>query len=386
MVAGHLSEKNGNYYAVLSYTDAFGKRRTKWVNTGLPVRGNKKKAEAFLMEERKKFQTAEPVTGGVLFADYIEQWLEVAKPTIAVATYASYCAMVKRVIAPYFRERRITLQGLTPKDIQDFYLEKLKTVSASSVIHYHANIHRALKHAVKLDLIPTNPADKVDRPKKDRFIGSFYDAEEVNKLFEVSKGTKLEFPILFGAFYGLRRSEALGLKWDAIDFENDSITIRHTVTSVTLDGKVQLVAADTTKTKSSLRTLPLVPFVKERLLLLKKEQENNRRLCGRSYHKQYAGYVCINEIGDLIKPHYVTEQFPKLLDANGLRRIRFHDLRHSCASLMLANGVPMKQIQDWLGHSDFSTTANIYAHLDYSTKLSSADAMLSGLGFQTEKA
>ena len=294
--------------------------------------------------------------------------------------------MVKRVIAPYFRERGITLQGLTPKDIQDFYLEKLKTVSASSVIHYHANIHRALKHAVKLDLIPTNPADKVDRPKKDRFIGSFYDADEVNKLFEVSKGTKLEFPILFGAFYGLRRSEALGLKWDAIDFENDSITIRHTVTSVTLDGKVQLVAADTTKTKSSLRTLPLVPFVKERLLVLKKEQENNRRLCGRSYHKQYAGYVCINEMGDLIKPHYVTEQFPKLLDANGLRRIRFHDLRHSCASLMLANGVPMKQIQDWLGHSDFSTTANIYAHLDYSTKLSSADAMLSGLGFQTEKA
>ena len=386
MVAGHLSEKNGNYYAVLSYTDAFGKRRTKWVNTGLPVRGNKKKAEAFLMEERKKFQTAEPVTGGVLFADYIEQWLEVAKPTIAVATYASYCSMVKRVIAPYFRERRITLQGLTPKDIQDFYLEKLKTVSASSVIHYHANIHRALKHAVKLDLIPTNPADKVDRPKKDRFMGNFYDAEEVNKLFEVSKGTKLEFPILFGAFYGLRRSEALGLKWDAIDFENDSITIRHTVTSVTLDGKVQLVAADTTKTKSSLRTLPLVPFVKERLLVLKKEQENNRRLCGRSYHKQFAGYVCINEMGDLIKPHYVTEQFPKLLDANGLRRIRFHDLRHSCASLMLANGVPMKQIQDWLGHSDFSTTANIYAHLDYSTKLSSADAMLSGLGFQTEKA
>ncbi len=386
MVAGHLSEKNGNYYAVLSYTDAFGKRRTKWVNTGLPVRGNKKKAEALLMEERKKFQTAEPVTGGVLFADYIEQWLEVAKPTIAVATYASYCSMVKRVIAPYFRERRITLQGLTPKDIQDFYLEKLKTVSASSVIHYHANIHRALKHAVKLDLIPTNPADKVDRSKKDRFIGSFYDTEEVNKLFEVSKGTKLEFPILFGAFYGLRRSEALGLKWDAIDFENDSITIRHTVTSVTLDGKVQLVASDTTKTKSSLRTLPLVLFVKELLLVLKKEQENNRRLCGRSYHKQFAGYVCINEMGDLIKPHYVTEQFPKLLDANGLRRIRFHDLRHSCASLMLANGVPMKQIQDWLGHSDFSTTANIYAHLDYSTKLSSADAMLSGLGFQTEKA
>lgn len=82
----------------------------------------------------------------------------------------------------------------------------------------------------------------------------------------------------------------------------------------------------------------------------------------RSQHsKEYSGYICVNEIGDLIKPNYVTEFFPKLLEANGLRRIRFHDLRHSCASLLLANGVPMKQIQEWLGHSDFSTTANIYA-------------------------
>ena len=250
---------------------------------------------------------------------------------------------------------------------------------------YHANIHKSLKYEVKLDLIPSNPADKVERPKKDHFVGSFFDADEVNKLFEVSKGTKLELPILFGAFYGLRRSEAIGLKWDAIDFENDTIVIRHTVTSVNLDNKHVLVAADTTKTKSSMRTLPLVPFVKERLLAVKAEQDNNRRLCGKSYNKKYAGYVCINEIGDLIKPHYVTEQFPKLLEANGLRRIRFHDLRHSCASLMLANGVPMKQIQEWLGHSDFSTTANIYAHLDYSSKLTSADAMLSGLGIAEAK-
>ena len=301
-------------------------------------------------------------------------------------TFSSYTQMVKGKIAPYFRNTGLTLDGIQAKHIQSFYLHELKTVSPGTVIHYHANIHKALKYAVKMDLIPFNPADKVERPKKDRFIGSFYDTEEVNKLFEVSKGTKLEFPILFGAFYSLRRSEAIGLKWDAIDFDQNTITIRHTVTSCDLDGKRVLVASDTTKTKSSLRTLPLVPFVKERLLVLKKEQENNRRLCGRSYHKQFAGYVCINEMGDLIKPHYVTEQFPKLLDANGLRRIRFHDLRHSCASLMLANGVPMKQIQDWLGHSDFSTTANIYAHLDYSTKLSSADAMLSGLGFQTEKA
>ena len=84
-------------------------------------------------------------------------------------------------------------------------------------------------------------------------------------------------------------------------------------------------------------------------------------------------------MGTLISPNYLTDTFPKLLEKNGLRRIRYHDLRHSCASLLLANGVPMKQIQEWLSLSDFSTTANVYAHLDYNSKLSSADAMVNGL-------
>ena len=88
----------------------------------------------------------------------------------------------------------------------------------------------------------------------------------------------------------------------------------------------------------------------------------------------------MNEIGDLIKPDYVSEQFPRLLEKYDLRRIRFHDLRHSCASLLLKNGVQLKEIQEWLGHSDFSTTANIYAHLDYSSKLNSAGAMMESLG------
>ena len=110
-------------------------------------------------------------------------------------------------------------------------------------------------------------------------------------------------------------------------------------------------------------------------------QLSYRRLCGKSYNRDYLGYLCVDEIGNIIRPNYVSEQFPKLLEKNGLRPIRFHDLRHSCASLLLANGVPMKQIQEWLGHSDFSTTANIYAHLDYASKLSSAQAMLEGLGY-----
>ena len=384
MVAGHLREKKGYYYAVLNYNDAYGNRKTKWISTGLAVKGNKKRAELFLQEQRRNFQEDEPITGDILFADFMEQWLAIIKNSVAVTTYSSYSNMVKKVVVPYFRKRQITLHELSAKHIQDFYLHELKRVSASSVIHYHANIHKALKYAVKLDLIPTNPADKIERPKKERYLASFYDADEINRLFEISKGTKLELPILFGAFYGMRRSEALGMKWDAIDFERNTITIRHTLTTVNLDGKHITVAEDRTKNKSSMRTLPLVQFVKERLVELKDEQEENRRLCGRSYVKDYEGYVCINEIGDIIKPNYVSCGFPKLLETHGMRRVRFHDLRHSCASLLLANGVPMKQIQEWLGHSDFSTTANIYAHLDYSSKVISADAMLTGLGITSQ--
>lgn len=380
MVAGHLQEKKGYYYMVLSYSDSSGKRKTKWLTTGLPAKGNKKKAEKMLMEARKEFAPeSRPLRDNMLFSDFMLQWLEIVKPTIAITTYSSYSNMVKSVVVPYFKERGIALSNLRPTDIQTFYTEQLKRVSANSVIHYHANIHKALKYAVKIELLDSNPADKVERPKKNPFMGSFYDSGEVAKLFEAAKGTLLELPVFLGAFYGLRRSEVLGLKWGAIDFQNNTITIKHTVTVCNLDGKHVQVARDTTKTKSSLRMLPLVPAFREKLLEIKGRQDECRRLCGKCYNKEYLEYICVDEMGNLVSPQYLTASFPKLLEKNGLRRIRFHDLRHSCASLLLANGVPMKQIQEWLGHSDFSTTANVYAHLDYNSKLSSADAMVNGL-------
>lgn len=374
MVAGHLHEKNGYYYIILNLTDSAGKRKPKWISTGLTIKGNKKRAEQMLMEERRKYANAK--TGdNVLFADFMEQWLEIVKSTVSIPTYSSYVNAVKSIIAPYFRKKKILLRDLQAHDIQMFYQEQLQRVKASSVIHYHANIHKALKYAVKNDMIPSNPADKVERPKQDKFYGNFYDRDELNKLFEAVAGTKLELPVLLGAFYGLRRSEIVGLKWSAIDFEQNTITISHTVTSCNLDGKCVIVAKDTTKTKSSRRTLPLVPYFHEKLLAVKAQQERNQKLCGRSYNREFLEYICVDDIGDRFKPNYITSQFPKLLERNGFRKIRFHDLRHSCASLLLASGVPMKHIQEWLGHSDFSTTANIYAHLDYSSKLTSASAM-----------
>ncbi len=385
MVAGHLQEKNGFFYIVLNYKDSNGKRKTKWEATGLPVKKNKKKADALLQERRRTFvpptsPSEVRLDNDILFADFMLKWLEIAKSSVQITTYASYQGMIQGVIEPYFRKEGIRLADLKAVDLQEFYTKQLERVTANSVIHYHANIHKALKYAVKIDLIPTNPADKVERPKKNAFRGDFYSAEEINALLAIVRGTKLEIPVLLGAFYGLRRSEVLGLKWDAIDFEANTLEIRHILTQAYLDGKKVLVQADRAKNKSSLRTLPLIPEIRDRLLEIKGQQEVYKKLCGRCYNKEYLGYLCVDEVGNILRPNYISESFPKLLKANGMRPIRFHDLRHSCASLLLANGVPMKQIQEWLGHSDFSTTANIYAHLDYSSKLSSAQAMANSLG------
>lgn len=385
MIAGHLQEKKGLYYMVLSYKDKSGKRISKWLPTGLPVKGNKKRAEDMLMAARAEFVAVEAaIDRDMPFSSYLVQWMEIARSTLKPNTAAGYASMIQNPIAPYFQQRGITLGGLQAVDIQMFYTSQLKRVSANTVIHYHAIIHRALKYAVKTDLIDVNPADKVERPRKDRFTASFYDGNEVNRLFQAARGTPLELPVMLAAFYGLRRSEVVGLKWDAIDFENKTIAIRHTVTACAEKGRRIEVAADTTKTASSRRTLPLVPAFQTKLAALKEQQEKNRILCGRSYCTDYLGYVLVDAMGNRLKLSYISTVFPVLLKRNGLRPIRFHDLRHSCASLLLKNGVPMKQIQEWLGHSDFSTTANIYAHLDAGSKLTSAQAMEKGLGMSSE--
>ena len=388
MVAGHLQEKNGMFYVVLNYRDENGKRKTPWISTNLPVKGNKKRAENFMMDVRRNFvppnvqrieEREAMQKGDILFTDFLLKWLRVAKSTVKLTTYASYEMMATRIIIPYFETLNIKLKELTTEDIQEFYSAQLERVSANTVIHYHAVIHRALKYAVKIKTIQSNPAVNVERPRKEKFIGSFYDKKEINTLFDIIQGHPLEVAIKLAAFYGLRREEIIGLKWTAIDFENNTLTIQHTVTECNLDGKHIEVASDTAKTDSSLRTMPLVTNFREMLLAKKEKQEHYRKLCGRSYCKEYLDYIFVNEMGERWKPRYLSDGFKRILEQNGLRRIRFHDLRHTCASLLLANKVPMKKIQEWLGHSEFSTTANNYAHLDFQSKISSAEAMLTGM-------
>lgn len=389
MVAGRLQEKNGFYYMVLSYTGTDGKRKQPWFGTGLPVKGNKKRAEQMLRDLRKSYAPpkaaqSQELGPDMLFSDYMLYWLKIIRPSVQETTWSSYSFNVKNHIVPYFGERGITLSGLQARHIQSFYLHELESLKATSVLRFHANLHKALKYAVRLDLIPGNPVDKVERPKPEKYLAGYYTAEEMERLFDAARNHRLELIIQFAAFYGLRRGEVLGLRWEAIDFEAGTLTIRHIVTSTNMDGKHILVEADRAKTKSSLRTLPLVAAFAQRLRELKARQAYNRQLCGSCYNTKYDGYVFVDEMGNLILPNSVTEGFAKLLADNGLRKIRFHDLRHSCASLLLKQGVPMKQIQEWLGHSDISTTANIYAHLDSQSKVLSAATMEKALALPEE--
>ena len=366
---------------VLNYTDANGKRRQPWIPTGLPAKGNKRRAEKLLLDTRKSFvppvvsKENEDISSDMLFADYMELWLEIIRSSVEKTTFSSYTQMVKGKIAPYFRNTGLTLDGIQAKHIQSFYLHELKTVSPGTVIHYHANIHKALKYAVKMDLIPFNPADKVERPKKQRYIADYYRQEELERLLEASKDHPYSLLIQTAAFYGLRRGEVVGLKWDAIDFEQGTISVKRTVTSTIIDGKYQEFEQQSAKTKSSLRALPLIGSFREYFLQVKEAQELNKQVCGNCYNHEYDGFVFVDELGERMRANYLTSAFLKFLEDHGLRRMRFHDLRHSCASLLLANDVPMKQIQEWLGHSDISTTANIYSHLDYKSKLMSANVM-----------
>ena len=297
----------------------------------MPQKGNKRRAEQELIRIRSEFEVplvAGELSSNMLFADYLDQWLEIVRARIKPATFGSYQGMVKSTIGPYFRKKELTLKELEARHIQQFYTEKLKTVTPNSVIHYHAVIYQALKYAMKTDMVPQNVAMKVDGPRKNSFQPTFLDAEQMQKLFEVVKGTRLELPVLVAAFYGLRRGEVLGLKWDAIDFNRGTLTIKRTVTEATIDGTMKIIEQDSAKTKSSLRTLPLVGSFRDYFQKVKEAQELNKKVCGNCYNYDYDGYVFVNELGERMRPNYLTEYFPKYIAKHGMPKMRFHDLRH----------------------------------------------------------
>lgn len=390
-MTGRLTVKNGKYYVVISYQDEHGKNKQKWAATGLDAKNNKRAAEEVMREIIANFNNEETPTTSMrstmkdklLFGDYLTQWIEIAKPNLQVSTYSAYKNKIKH-IAPYFNERGITLQNIKPTDIQTYYawlMENGKTIQACT--HAHVIIRRALEIAYRTDLIPVNPAAKVEKPKSPKYEAKYYDLKQLRELFECLKGDKYELMYKMTAFYGLRRSELCGMKWNSIDFDKNTITLNSSVVQTSVNGKLLLIQKDVMKNASSKRTMPLIPEIKEALLKLKEQQDKNKAYFKNGYNQQYTDYVWVDDIGKLVNPNTVTCHFKSFLAQHGLPRIRFHELRHSCASLLIACGVSMKEIQEWLGHSAISTTADIYSHLNYSSKLNVANTLTSVFGGET---
>jgi integrase len=391
ITTGHLAEKSGKWYAVINLYDADGKRHEKWRSLGLDAKkGTKTEANHRLNEVLEQYNLGDQYLhegmsradkernriADMRVEDYLAEWLESYKGNITKSTYTSYKRYMDVHMIPFFKKTKIKVKEITGDEINEYYAYlRARGLKGTSCQRHHSLLHLAFKSAMKRRIIPTNPVDQADRPKSVQFIGNYYNAEEIKQLIDCTKDDPLHIVIVIAAYYGLRRSEVIGLKWSAVDFVGKTISIKHKV----LQDEDGVAGYDVMKTKSSYRTLPLIPVVEQALIAEREHQAEMKKAFGRGYCKKYEDYICVDAVGELIRPNYVSDHFPIVLRKNGLRKIRFHDLRHSCASLLLANGVQMKLIQEWLGHSDIGTTSNVYSHVDSESKKLSAEAIAKAL-------
>ena len=383
-MTGSLQVKNETYYAVLNFYNNDGKRVQKWVNLHIPVRDNKRKAEIALYELLVNYQGYESIEPMNLhLSQLIAQWLEANRPNIAVTTYDQYLNILMNHIRPYFDGKRITVSKLTAGDLEDYYSFKIKKgLSPNSVIKHHAVIRTALQWAVKHRYIRENVADFAQKPSHIRYRGAEpYTVQEIANLLQLTANEPIAVPIFLASFYGLRRSELLGLRWSAIDFQQGIISISTTVVKEKHDGEIRAVVRDqTTKTETSMRSLPLCQYTYQYFTCLQQQQTYQRDLCGTSYDQRFLDFVSVDQLGTLLQPDYVSQKFQQLLNKYGLRRIRFHDLRHSCATIMLYLGYTLKDIQTWLGHSNYNFTADTYIHSGIGVHEQMAESLSEKLG------
>ena len=370
---GSLQIKNNIYQAVFYTTDEDGRQKTIWRSTGIKaVRGNKHKAEQ-RMEEIKAELDNSPPDKNILFTDYMYIWLDSVKDNVDRVTYEGYKSYIDKHIRPYFTKLGLKLQDVKLSDIENYYHYKAtagrldgkegglsyRTIKLHSVV-----LNLMFNEAVRTSIINDNPCRLAKIPKsaaRSMKKVDFYTVDQCKTLLEITKGTSLHDMIYLTFIYGLRRSELMGLRWSAIDFSGGTLSINHTVVLQNV-----IVEKDSTKNKTSNRVYPLLDDVREILLKLKEEQSRNRIFFGDCYEEN--GYVFTREDGAAFYPSYPTHALEKVLKENNLPHSRWHDLRHSCASMLIAKGWQMKDISDWLGHADIGTTMNIYGHLDMAYK------------------
>lgn len=376
-MTGSVQLNKGKWYCVLNMKDENGKRKPKWISTGLSEKGNKKKAQAFLQKLLVEYEGYDTVTNYAErpFAEYCDYWLKGKRETVEITTYQGYEIRVSH-IKDYFTERKLILSKITARDVKDFYDYLMRTGNKAKYKHKNGLSQRTVKEialllkamlreAVLLGDIPRNPAEGIPIPKKKDSIRNenYIDLQDMEILRKEIKGHILDELINITLFYGLRRSEVLGLKWSAVDFDRCELHINHTIVKVK-----DVIAKDNVKTQSSCRTYPLTDYVKELLLKIRQRQQHYKSLFGNDYI--VSDYVFTWQDGRLFSPDYVSKAFKKIVEKSESlsSELTFHDLRKSCVSMMVADGYSIKEIQKWVGHADANTTMNIYAKIKESQK------------------
>lgn len=348
---------------------ATGKVKQRSKSTGFKVKDKtKRKAEAMLqqiMDEWKREYEVASQSDSPPFAVYVQKFIErkrrLRKKENTIKSYMDY---VNIHIKP--KLGNIPIQEMTLQDIEEFYTEYLGNHTVNSARKVNCVISGAFREAIRDGILHENLADydHLEFPKSEKYKrGTAYTEEEVAALLGSAKeaGEPIRAAVILGVCYGLRRSEVCGLRWKDIDFDHEILTVCNTVVA---NGDL-LIETEDTKTEKSRRTIDLFPTTIPYLKELKETQEK----AGIKLDK-----VCVWPNGDAVRPDYITRKTKKLMKQSGLRVIRFHDLRHTAASL-LAPKVSPQQLQHFLGHEDISTTYGTYAHLMDKERKATSDAM-----------
>lgn len=347
--------KNGSWRAeYVVYTAEGRRRRTIYGKTRAEVA--KKLNRALADVEDGLFFDDENLKVG----EYLERWLESSvKGNVGPRTYTNYRLQVRRHLVPALG--RIRLRDLTPFKVQGLYRSKLDAgLSNSSVRYTHAVLHRALRQAVKWSLVPRNVAEAVDPPRVRREEITPLSPAGARSLLAAASGDRFEALFVVALTCGLRQGEVLGLKWPDVDLEARTLRVNRQVQRLGRDGSTGKLAFSEPK-NASRRTVPLTPIAVEALRRHGKRQAEARMRLGSLYEDE--GLVFASEIGTpLDAQNVVNRSFKPLLERAGLPSIRFHDLRHTCATLLLGKGVHPKLVQTQLGHASIGITMDLYSH------------------------
>ncbi len=306
-------------------------------------------------------------------AEWLTYWLdEVVRPNRAATTVYCYEKIIDNHIIPELGD--IKVQKLTPIDIQRYYARMIQQegLSPNTVRRHHAVLSSALRMAVKQDLIARCPTDRVEQPREVPREARFYDLEHLRELLRLSEGHWLELFIKLAGYLGLRREEICGLRWESVDFQNNTIRIKEARTAAGAT-----IVVKETKNFSSLRTLHMPDDIRQLLWRERLRQEMNRAALGDQYHD--SPFVAVDSTGEPYSPNAVSLAFNRFIKKNGLPPITLHGLRHTFATLASAQGTPLFEIGKALGHSTPSTTGRIYTHLVDSTHTEVLDRLAAAL-------